>query len=169
MTARASFHDKGETFMGKHLQNFLANATRKAAADLEAALRRLPDDKRDWSPRGNARTALNMVAECAILNGGTIEMIQTRAFLADFDMTAFNRAKTELAQDENALLSRLHENTEKVAAVIEGVDENDLNVEVAMPWGPMTLAQVMAYPYWNMSYHEGQINYIASLIAPPAG
>jgi uncharacterized damage-inducible protein DinB len=155
--------------MSKHLQEFLGRTARKAAADLEAALLRLPDDKRDWSPMGGARTARDMVAECALLNGGTIQMIQTRAFIADFDMTVFSRAKRELAQDENALLSLLHENTEKVAVVIERVDENDLNVEVPMPWGPMTLAQVMAYPYWNMSYHEGQINYIASLIAPPAG
>lgn len=151
--------------MSKYLQEFLGRATRKGAADLEAALLRLPDDKRDWSPMGGAaRTALNMVAECAILNGGTIEMIQTRAFLADFDMTAFNRAKTELAQDENALLSLLHENTEKVITALDAVAEEDLNVEVSMPWGPMTLAQVMAYPFWNMSYHEGQINYIASLL-----
>ena len=28
----------------------------------------------------------------------------------------------------------------------------------------MTLAQVIAYPHWNMSYHEGQINYIASML-----
>lgn len=150
--------------MSKHLQEFLGRATRKAAADLEAALRRLPDDKRDWSPMGGARTALDMVAECAIMNGSTADLIQTRVFPADFDMAVFQHALTELSRAGNALVLRLHENAAKVAAVIESVEENDLDAEVMLPWGPMTLAQVMAYPYWNMSYHEGQINYVASLL-----
>jgi len=38
------------------------------------------------------------------------------------------------------------------------------NVEVQMPWGMMTLAQIISYPYWDMSYHEGQINYLASML-----
>ncbi|MBA2637161.1 MAG: hypothetical protein H0U79_02875 [Solirubrobacterales bacterium] len=150
------------------MQEFLGRATQKASADLEASLLRLPENKRDWSPMGGARTALDMVAECAIINGSTVDLIQTRVFPADFDMAAFHQARAELSRAGDVLMSLLHENAAKVAAVIEGVDENDLNAEVSMPWGPMTLAQVMAYPYWNMSYHEGQINYIASLLAPNA-
>ncbi len=152
--------------MSKHLQEFLSRATRKASADLEASLLRLPENKRDWSPMGSARTALDMVAECAILNGGTVDLIQTRVFPAGFDLAAFHQARTELARAESALLPRLHENAEKVIAALNAVAEEDLNVEVPMPWGAMTLAGVMAYPFWNMSYHEGQINYIASMLGP---
>jgi hypothetical protein len=28
----------------------------------------------------------------------------------------------------------------------------------------MTLEQIMSYPYWNMCYHEGQVNYIAAML-----
>jgi hypothetical protein len=28
----------------------------------------------------------------------------------------------------------------------------------------MTPAQMITYPHWNMTYHEGQINYIASIL-----
>ncbi len=150
--------------MAKHLHDFLARATQKAMVALEAALARLPDDKRDWSPMGDARTALDMVAECALMNGSTAALIQTRVFPADFDWAAFGRAKTDLAQDGNALQSLLHANTEKVIAALNAVAEEDLNVAVPMPWGLMALSEVMAYPYWNMSYHEGQITYIASLL-----
>ena len=150
--------------MAKHLHDFLARATQKASADLEAALLRLPADKRNWSPMGDARTALDMVAECALMNGNTADLIQTRVFPADFDWAAFGRAKTELAQNRDALLSLLHANTQKVIAALNAVAEEDLNVAVPMPWGPMALSEVMAYPYWNMSYHEGQINYIAALL-----
>ncbi len=150
--------------MPNTLQEFLAGATQKAADDLKAALLRLPEEKRSWSPMGEARTALDQVAECAMLNGSTANLIQSRTWPKDADMSEFFRAKAELARDESAVLSLLQENTEKVIGVIRSVPDGDLAVEVQMPWGPMTLAQIVAYPYWNMSYHEGQINYIASML-----
>lgn len=150
--------------MSHPLQEFLAGATKKAAADLEAALLRLPEDKRGWSPKGSARTALDQCAECAILNGSTAELIQSRTWKADFDFAAFERSKNELAQDWPALKALLDENTAKVVAAIRAVPDEDLNVAIETPFGMMTLTQILSYPFWNMSYHEGQINYIASLL-----
>jgi uncharacterized damage-inducible protein DinB len=155
---------KGDDFMPTTMQQFLATATQKAAADLETAFLRIPEDKRSWSPMGQARTALNQMAECALLNGGTAELIQTRVFPADFDMAAFGKSLEELAQDWSAVQAMLHANTPKVAAAIQAVDDADLEITIQMPWGPMTLGQIIAYPYWNMSYHEAQINYIASML-----
>ena len=145
------------------LQNFLATATPKAAVVLETALLRLPEDKRDWSAMGNARSAIDMVAEAAMLNDVT-EMVRTRAFPADFDMAEYSRAKAELCQNWDALRSLLHESTARSVETIRTVPDGDLNIEIQMPWGPYTLAQVITYPYWNMSYHEGQINFIASML-----
>jgi hypothetical protein len=163
MSVWNNFQDKGENIVPNSLQEFLTNVTQKAAADLETALLRLPDDKRNVSPMGDARTALDMVAECAILNGTTGDIIKNLTFPADFDYSAFVRAKAEISQDWNALQSLLRENTSRAIAAIGTVADEDLGIEVQMPWGPLTLAQVIAYPYWNMSYHEGQINYIASM------
>ena len=39
-----------------------------------------------------------------------------------------------------------------------------MGVEIPMPWGPMTIGRMITYPQWNMTYHEGQINYLASLL-----
>lgn len=146
------------------LQEFLAKATQKAAADLETALLRLPEDKRDWSAMDKARSAHDMVAECAILNGITADVIQNHRFPEDFDMAEYAQAKAALAQDWNAMQALLHENTAKIVAAIRAAPDADLSVEVQMPWGPMTLAQIITYPHWNMSYHEGQINFIASML-----
>ena len=150
--------------MPNTLQAFLAGATQKAADDLIAALNRLPDDKRNWNPMGEARTALDMVAECAILNGETAQLIQTRKFNEGFDLADLARQKAELAQDQDALLALLKENTGKVIAALRACPESDLGEQVSMPFGPLTFAQIISYPYWNMSYHEGQINYIASML-----
>ena len=146
------------------MQEYLADAVHKAAADLDAALLRLPEDKRTWTSSLTARNALDQVAECAILNGTTADVIANRAFPEKYDFAAFGRAKAELSLDHDALQSLLKENTAKISAVIRAVPDEDLKVEVAMPWGNMTLEQIIAYPLWNMSYHEGQINYIASIL-----
>ena len=146
------------------LQEFLARAAEKAAADLEAAVLRLPEDKRGWSPMGDARTALDQAAECAILNGSTADLIQSRTWTWSGDFSEFQRAKTELAQDWESLRSLLQTNTAKVMEVIRAIPDDDLSIEIELPWGPTSLAQIASYPYWNMAYHEGQTNYIASML-----
>lgn len=112
---------------------------------------------------GKARTAADVVAECAMLNGSTVEMIGTRAF-PDFDQSQYERERDALIQDQAALLALLKENTEKVIEALPSVADEDLGNEIPMPWGAVTVAELIAYPYWNMSYHEAQINYIASML-----
>ena len=146
------------------LQIFLAASALKAAADLETALLRLPADKRHWSAGGTARSALDMAAELALLNGTTAQTIAEHRFPANFDFALYARDKTELAHDWPALKTLLEENTSRVAEVIRAVPDEDLEIEVQMPWGAMTLTQLMSYPGWNASYHEGQINFIASML-----
>ena len=146
------------------LQTFLSTSIPKAAADLETALLRLPADKRDWSAGGDARSALHMVAEVAILNGDTAAMIETRQGTTNFDMTELNRRIAELTGDWAALQTRLHDNSARVAAVVGALSDADFDAEIEMPWGAMTMAQMAEYPYWNAKYHEGQINFIASML-----
>lgn len=150
--------------MPDSLQTFLATTTQKAAEELATAFQRLPEDKHNWSPDEKARTALDLVAECAILNGYTAELIQSRTWTMN-DFNVFIQAKAELvAQGWEAVHALLQENTPKAIAAIAATPEEDLNIEIAMPWGSQTLAEVIAYPYWNMTYHLGQTNYIASIL-----
>lgn len=146
------------------LQTFLADATLKAARDLEIALFRLPEDKRNWSAGGDARSAFDMVAECAILNGSTAETVQKRVCPAVSAYATHTQDKAVLCSNWPALKALLDENTAGLAEVIRVVPNEDLEIEVEMPWGMMTLTQLASYPHWNMSYHEGQINFIASML-----
>ena len=150
--------------MPSRVQEFLADATLKAAADLETALKRLPEDKRNWSAMGSARSALDMVAECAMLNGSTMDMLKTKVFPADFDMETYAQQKQALVENPDGLLELLHTNTAVAIEKIKAVPDAELDATIAMPWGTYTVAQTAAYPYWNMSYHEGQINFIASML-----
>ena len=149
--------------MPNTLQDYLATATQKASADLAAALLRLPEDKRGWSPGEKSRTALDQVAECAILNEYTAELIQTRTWQAD-GFADFPAAKAKAAQDWGTLQARLQEGAARVAAAIADVPDEALADEIQLFGRTMALAEVMARSYWNMTYHEGQIVYIGSLL-----
>lgn len=149
------------------LQEFLATTTIQAAKDLEAALLRLPADKRDWKASPASRSALNQVAECALMNYATIGMLETQQFPAESATVAFAKEIAALAQDWPALQARLHGNAAQVAEVIRGVPDAELEKPIVLPWETTTLAQVVAYPYWNMAYHLGQINFIAQMLGVP--
>jgi hypothetical protein len=149
--------------MSGTFQQFMASAVPAGAKDLITALERLPEDKRGWKAEGKARTALDMVAECATLNGLTADMIISKQF-PEFDYAGFQQAKDDLGADLNALKALLEANSAKVAGIIQNVPDEDLKIVVELPWGPSPLSEVMAYPYWNMKYHEGQINFIASML-----
>jgi hypothetical protein len=150
--------------MSTSLQDFLVGATQKAKEELETALLRLPEEKRGWAPSDSARSALDQAAECALLNGSTTELIKTRKWNFEGDFSDFLRKKAELAQSWDGVKALLDENTAKVTAAIGAVPTEDLGVTVETPFGSMTLAQILSYPYWNMTYHQGQINYIASIL-----
>ncbi len=147
------------------LQNFFANAIPNAVSDLLAAFDRLPEDKRNWSPMGDARTAVDQIAEVAIQNGSTAEIIRTGSFPENYDFSEFAQLKKTLSgKNLDELKEILQANSSKVVAAILEIPDEDLTIEVQMPWGAMTMPQIMAYPYWNTIYHEGQINYIASML-----
>jgi len=148
------------------LQGFFARGTAKAAEDLLAAFGRLPEDKRGWSPMGDARTALNQMAECAILNGSSAETIKMMKFAISGggSMQDYFARRDALAADWIACKALFEENTANVITAISEAADKDLDVQVEMPWGAMPLAQIIAYPFWNMCYHEGQVNYIASML-----
>lgn len=150
--------------MPNTLQDFLAASTQQVATDLVAALLSIPEDKRNWSPGAKARTALDMVAECALNNGYTADLVETRQWTMN-DHDAYLREKVALAAGSwEALHTLLQDNTQKVIAIIRAVPDEMLGVEVPTPYSTGPLSGIMVYPYWNMSYHLGQINYIASIL-----
>ena len=144
-------------------QLFLAAATEQAAKDLVTAFLSLPEDKQDWSPAKTARTAIDLIAECALVSY-TAELIETRKWREEA-YEEFQQDKAKLAAgDWETLPTLLRENTKRVIAAITAVSEEDMALEIPMPWGTQPLGSIIAYPYWNMSYHQGQIYYIGSIL-----
>lgn len=121
-------------------------------------------DKASWSPLDKGRTALDQVAECALMTGACVGIIQNKA-VPSFDWEEFGKAQAALAADPEALLAALKTNTDNLIATIEGLSAEDAAFEVTMPWGATyTLAGLGDVAYWNNTYHQGQINYIQTLL-----
>lgn len=145
------------------LQTFLADSTKKAADDLLAAFDRIPADKQSWSPMGDARTALDQLAECALLTGVTAQTVESRKWLDDI-VNSYPQDKQKLLETPEKIKPLLQANTQRMAAAVGAVTDQELAQSVSTAFGEMTWSQIVTYPYWNMSYHQGQINYIASML-----
>jgi hypothetical protein len=151
--------------MSIHLTHHLAAATDKAATELRDAYLSLPAEKRAWSPEPSSRSALDQLAECALLAGNTATVIAERAWPETMRFEEYLAQKAALvAEGEATALSLLSENTAKVIAAIQAVPEEALSLQVPTPWRPMAMTEVLAYCHWNDTYHTGQIYYIASLL-----
>lgn len=149
--------------MPQTVQEYLAGAAQKSAVDLTKAYLNIPEEKRDWSPGEKARSAQDMYAECVLLNSYTADTITDQAMSGS--MESFKRDLTEVkALTWEQMHAQFEASVAKIMAAIGGVAEADMDIVIAMPWGPMTPAQLITYPHWNMTYHEGQINYIASIL-----
>lgn len=150
--------------MSQTIQDFVAEITQKQSDDLVKAYLNLPEDKRAWAPDEKARTAIDQVAECAMINGFNAALLEERISPTAGDLQAFSGKKAELAGDWNAVKALMDKNTTYLVETIRALPDSDLAVELDLPWGKRTVKDMISICYWNMSYHEGQINYIASIV-----
>jgi len=128
--------------------------------------RTLPADRLDWKPAPGARSALDQLQEVVTAP------IEFWSLYTD-GKTSWNDesfAKWKETRSKLTTLDQLEkvgkENTAKLNEFMRTVDPAKLEdiVELPFPGGPYTVADVLSYHYWNISYHEGQITYIASLL-----
>ncbi|MEO7715293.1 MAG: DinB family protein [Capsulimonas sp.] len=154
--------------MSVSMQTFLADSCKATCENLIAAVLNLPEDKRLWSPAPTSRSAINLIAECALGNAYTAELIETSKW-PDGTLEDFIQAQTELTNGEwETLEALLRSNTERFCTAVRDLPDDRLNEIVELPLGRFAgkypISFTVSYCYWNMSYHEGQINYIASIL-----
>jgi hypothetical protein len=153
------------------VSEFVAEATETRAKAFLETYRRLPEPLRKWRPLDKGRSAADQFAECALLNLETAKLIESGQWPTDADgkMSVsiggndLETLKAELIETGDHMLEVFERNFAVLIAVLQSVSEDRLSEEIMLPWGPQTLAQIITYPLWNMSYHEGQINYISFL------
>jgi len=139
----------------------LVGYTRVAHQRLTNNLTAIPVEHLNDAPSGCARTALNIAAECALINGYAAEGLTTGALtrLVGDDRTAHLASFTTL----ESTLAYLDEKTAQLIAAIEALDESNLGETTELFGRPMSLFAFAELPASHMSYHDGQIAYIQTL------
>jgi len=145
--------------MPKSVQEFLVSITEQAAKDLITAAQEVPAESLTWQPLDKGRTALDQLAECVILGGYTADVLKERNW-AEGAFADYGERKAAMDKDLETLAAKLNEMVPALAAAIRDLTYEELDKEITTPFGPMTLEKIATYPYWNMSYHQGQITYI---------
>lgn len=144
------------------LQDQIVKITQHALDDVCRAALALPEEKRNWSPGGNARSALSQMREIAATPGVMLPILHGAA-----------SAKHEHGKPPHApetlekCVDMARSEFGKMCQAISSFPDLRMDEEIQTPFGEesvMTMADALMLPYWNVVYHLGQINQIQLLL-----
>ena len=143
----------------EHLRAATDRASRLLANDLKA----IPEEKQNTSPGGIARTPVNIVAECAMVNGRIAHFLRSGEMPPRPTIEERNRHLASFDSAEKAL-AYLERETTVLLAAFDGLEPARLGERNDELFGrPMTLFQLAELAAVHMSYHDGQLNYVQTL------
>lgn len=146
------------------IQDLIVRQTQRALDDVLRAIEALPEDKRDWKPGEGARSALDQLREMAWAPRFYMPYLGSgEAGAGHEEIRAKAREEVSYEVGRDLALKA----TGELCAMIANVPDDRLEDEVTLPMGGgmvMTLAEVLGIHYWNLVYHQGQINYIQTLL-----
>jgi hypothetical protein len=121
------------------------------------AIKAVPSDKLDWKPDQARRSAHEVCVEAVTMLATSTSTLTTRV-LAEYEEVG--KANATLTIEE--LCAKAEKDAEIFYEALRAFPESDFEKTIDAPWGTMSFFDVMTYPYWNMMWHAGQINYIQS-------
>ncbi len=137
----------------------------QAKTFLTKDLKAIPADKQGITFDGCSRSALSIVSECG---GNCAIIIRILQGASGHEMSREEMGALmhpfEIETEEN-VLAYLEEHTGALLRLIEESDEDTLgDLCPEFPWGSLTRFDVAMVPAGHMMYHDGQLNYIQTLI-----
>ncbi len=142
--------------------------TQKALEDLCRAALAVPADRQEWVPGGDARSTLSQMQEVATSARFFLPLLRS-GDAPDFDEHALRQTRAlraSFATIEECVTAARSSLTQLCQAISE-VPEERLEDEMVLPFGggtTMTTADVLMLPYWNMTYHLGQVNQLQLML-----
>ncbi|MGC4044615.1 MAG: hypothetical protein QM758_12540 [Armatimonas sp.] len=137
----------------------------QAKTFLTKDLKAIPADKQGTTFDGCSRSALSIVSEC----GGNCAIItKILQGASGHEMTREEMGALmhpfEVETEEN-VLAYLEEKSGELLRFISECDEDTLgDICPEFPWGQLTRFDVAMVPAGHMMYHDGQLNFIQTLI-----
>lgn len=141
------------------IKDLAKGGTMHAAETLVKDSKYIPEDKFAFCPMGCAKTAEGILREVAGTNGRLAGAIAGKAADEGF------AGKVEKASGLDTLGQLVMESAKLVCDAIDAIAEADLEKPATMPWGAsFPLFMAIFLPSQHMTYHDGQINYIQTLL-----
>jgi hypothetical protein len=127
---------------------------------LTKTMQAVPEDKLDWKPSEGegSRTIRQLFTEIVMMTGYMAKALDERSVPPYEAMSTEYKAMT-IAD----LMRQLPLNAEDLYTALRAFPESEYENTLEAPWGVWTYFQSMSYPYWNLMWHTGQINYIQTL------
>ena len=143
----------------------IATLTENQIKSLFRAVDLIPADKMDWKPSPESRSVLDQLQELSTVFSGVPDAVRKRKLeMNPEDWAKYEQERKKIATREDAE-AKLREGTVKFLEFVRTVPAEELEDKMEMPWpGDFRVYDMLTYHYWNMSYHEGQIYYIATLL-----
>lgn len=130
--------------------------------------RAIPADKLDWAPADGARTVMSMLQECVQAPGWSTAMLETRSVPGGFDEEGFAVMMAERAQWDtiDKCEAECKVRTAKLIETIGAFPEAEMDDTLFLPFTMKDHPywDIMLYPYWNATWHTGQIAYIQVML-----
>lgn len=151
--------------VGMEATELLTYLTEREIDSLFRAAHAVPADKLDWTPAPGMRSALDMLQEVATaLDVFWSIYTEKKMEWSDDAFAKWKEDRSKITSLEE-LEKKTRESTAKLAEFMKNLDPAELTTPVTLPFpGEWKMADVLAYHYWNMSYHEGQIYSITFLL-----
>jgi len=122
----------------------------------------IPQDKLFWRPMGCAKTAGEILREIAQSNVEIAAAVKGASLSPDEEEI---KKKAERAESFAELSALVKQSADVVCRVLDGLTDADPERTRTMPWGAVySLSEAVLLPASHMTYHDGQINYIQTLL-----
>jgi len=144
--------------------------SKMAMEDLFRFARGTKQDKVTWKPETMGRSVLEQLQECAQAPNWFMPMLQTKK-MPDFTPEMGSQAQKEretwktIEDCEKACKA----NSEKLYGVIKDFPDSEMGISLHLPFGRQgkgfdaTMGDIILFHYWNLVYHQGQVNYVQTL------
>lgn len=144
----------------------LREGVEQAKARLLGTFECVPEDKLRWSPSPSARTALQIVGHCAVVNRSFAAIIRGEGVplsgTAQEARLQIRAMDVDFATRQEAV-AQIEDSVAEVLEALDGVTDALLGTTPANPFGALPFAFWMSQPSNHMNGHVAQIDYLQTI------
>ncbi|HLO98842.1 MAG TPA: DinB family protein [Fimbriimonas sp.] len=126
----------------------------------------VPDDKLNWAPSSSARTALQLVAHCAVTNPVFQAVITSN--LPDpcpepGEFFALLKEQELAVTTREQAIELLTKSTADLSSAMSAVDDAQMATSPNSPFGPLPMGFWLGVTHAHFAGHNGQLEYLQTI------